>query len=224
MFLGILGSWLGCSKSDPAELHGGFSEDAGDTQRSLGASANGSRADDLMGESESTASAFPFDFCARAGSHPGAVYETMVLIAGDYDRRRLADCLTAGLTAALTDAELVRWQDYLTQYTAAMAGCPLSRALEGGVRVFGPANTAAAGILRPTLGRDDVAKLVEHYVGAFDIGLSLADTEASEVSAFLWGTAEREIDSTVSHAIARCPGDAGAAGSALDSGTGDSGS
>ena len=153
--------------------------------------------------------AYPFDLCSRAGSHPGEIYETMVAIAGDYDGRRRSDCLTAGLTPVLGNAESVRWHDYLTQYTNGLAGCPLSRPLEGGVRAFGPANTGAAGIPRAAFGRDDASRLIEHYLGAFAVGLSLQGAEIEAVSDFLWASAERELDRQTSRRLAACPEDAG---------------
>jgi hypothetical protein len=222
MLVGLLSLCLACSKPQTDALGGVASADGEDASRSPDA-ASGKTADDVAVDSGLEMSTYPFTFCARAGSHPGAVYETMVLIAGDYDRRRLADCMTAGMTVVLTDVERVRWRDYLTLYTTAMAGCPLSRPLNGGVLAFGPANTAAVGIVRPALGRDDAESLIEHYVGAFAARLSLSDTERSDVASFIGATAQSEIDPALSRSLVACSPDAGKPASGLGTGPADSG-
>jgi hypothetical protein len=204
---GFLGSVLACS-GPPPQLTPGTPADA--TAPPSMSAAPALPDDPERAGLQASGGAFPANFCERPGRDPGVVYQTLVFTAGDYESRRSNDCLTAGLLDTSRYADFIRWQDYLTQYTAAMAGCPLiAGPLEGGILVFGPANTAAIGIRRAAVGRDDVSTLIGHYVGAFTAGLSLSTGESDALSAYLWETAESEIDPGTSSGLSRCAADAG---------------
>ena len=143
------------------------------------------------------------DWCDRAGADEGDQVDTAIEIAVDYVDRTLADCHTAGLTAALTDDQLNDFYTYLVDYTIVLFYCPLVYNVpEGGIAVFGPANTAAAGAPPTRLGADDAALLTEAYVGAFSARLTLSGEESAQLRAYL--TSVVAVDAGASASLARC--------------------
>ena len=143
------------------------------------------------------------DWCERAGADEGDQVDTAIEIAVDYVDRTLADCHTAGLTAALTDDQLSDFYTYLVDYTIVLFYCPLVYNVpEGGVAVFGPANTAAAGAPPTRLGADDAALLTDAYVAAFGARLTLSSEESAQLRAYL--TSVALVDASASAVLARC--------------------
>jgi hypothetical protein len=143
------------------------------------------------------------DWCDRAGADEGDQVDTAIEIAVDYVDRTLADCHTAGLTAALTDDQLNDFYTYLVDYTIVLFYCPLVYNVpEGGIAVFGPANTAAAGAPPTRLGADDAALRTEAYVGAFSARHTLSSEESAQLRAYL--TSVVAVDAGASASLARC--------------------
>jgi len=143
------------------------------------------------------------DWCERAGADEGDQVDTAIEIAVDYVDRTLADCHTAGLTAALTDDQLNDFYTYLVDYTIVLFYCPLVYNVpEGGVAVFGPANTVAVGAPPTRLGADDAALLTEAYAGAFGTRLALSAEESAQLRAYL--TSVAVVDAGASASLARC--------------------
>ena len=153
---------------------------------------------------------FPANYCARAGAGPLERRAVALAIVMTYDSTRSNDCRTAGLTPRWNSDEAKPWWDYLFKYTTLMAGCPLIMGeIDGGILLFGPANTAAIGLQRPQLGRDDAQLLIDQYLDAFAAALSLADVERAAVEDYLWGTAASELGTGVSGVLSRCGVDGG---------------
>jgi hypothetical protein len=150
---------------------------------------------------------FPFHWCERTDTDEFDSIDVIGTVSDAYfvDQRR--DCRTAGLTASLPRDKNAAWLSYLFNYTNAMTGCPLiyDPPPQGGINAFGPANTPVLGIPRPTLGRDDVALLIEKYSLAFSDALELSDSERAAVEAHLWRTAESEMDPASSNTLSICP-------------------
>jgi hypothetical protein len=143
------------------------------------------------------------DWCARAGADEGDQVDTAIEIAVDYVDRTLVDCRTAGLAAALSDDQLSDFYTYLVDYTIVLFYCPLVYTVpEGGVAVFGPANTAAAGAPPTRLGADDAALLTDAYVAAFGARLTLSSEESAQLRAYL--TSVAVVDASASASLARC--------------------
>jgi hypothetical protein len=99
------------------------------------------------------------------------------------------------LTREMLEERRAAWRTYVYDYTRVMAGCvDLDMPPPGGILAFGPANTPAVGVPRPSLSRSDAALLIDAYLSAFVSALSLASEEEALVEAHLWRTAETEID------------------------------
>jgi hypothetical protein len=153
---------------------------------------------------------FPADWCDRAGDE--ASRATVLLnVAFGYATAQTTDCATAGLTSSLTEDQQAGWFNYLGVYTNAMLGCPPEfGAVDGGILVFGPANTPAVGASRPALGEDDVERLTAQYVAAFGDVIGLDEEERAAVTDHLLLTAQAEIDEEASGVLSTCGGAADA--------------
>lgn len=153
-------------------------------------------------------------WCDRAAPDP---YETLYGAATAYFEAQVGACSTARLTQALSAEQTLAWVNYLVDYSHALAGCDIPDPslggrgfLPGGVGQFGPANLAAVGAAQPRLGRDDASLLIDEYSSAFSSALRLSESERARVRLFLEGTAEPQIEPTLSGALSAC--DAGAGG------------
>jgi hypothetical protein len=134
----------------------------------------------------------------------------MYEIATTYDAVRRADCRTADLLPELSERQTDAWWDYLINYTIALAGCPLvAGPLPDGVLAFGPANTQSIGVQHPSLGRDDVALLIDMYLSPFAATFALSMEERNLAASHLSTTAARDIAPEVSSGLSRCATDAG---------------
>jgi hypothetical protein len=182
----------------PGAGDGGVAEDAGALDPSPDASTGG------MDE------VFPADWCDRAGDEATRA-SVLLNVAFGYATMQSTDCATAGLTSSLTEDQQAGWFNYLGVYTNAMLGCPPEfGALDGGILVFGPANTPAIGASRPALGEDDVERLTAYYVAAFGDIVGLDAAERAAVSDHLVLTAQAEIDEEASGVLSICGGSADA--------------
>jgi hypothetical protein len=153
---------------------------------------------------------FRAPWCDGPGQNSLELFVNMRSIAEGYDRARGDDCRTAGLLAPLNESERFRWLDYLIGYSIALAGCPPpSHPVEGGIRVFGPANTDVIGRSHQPLGRDDAGLLIQHYLDSFAPALALSEAERSIVEAQLWSTAEAQLDATATGALSTCSSGSG---------------
>jgi hypothetical protein len=148
---------------------------------------------------------FSAPWCAGPGQDVLARLEVMYWITRDYESDRTADCETAGLLSQPIEELRAAWWDYLIGYSAALAGCPpLPVEVPGGIRAFGPANTAAIGVPRPRLGMDDVSSLISKYMAAFAAELGLTADERQAAEMHLWTTAEGEMDPSASDVLSTC--------------------
>ena len=147
---------------------------------------------------------FPTNWCDRASADPLYLDDALQDIAYAYAEAHDTACATRKLTSAMTDDQAIAWVNYLVTYTYGMAGCDLLNDLPGGIGVFGPGNTFAAGFGRPPLGRDDAALLIAQYLGAFAPQLGLSEAERGVVESYLWRAAEPEIDPSVSSTLSAC--------------------
>ncbi len=143
-------------------------------------------------------SLFPADWCSRLGE------DEAFDIAFAYYTVQFDSCETKLLTQGMSGDQEGRWFGYLMDYTSAMAGCMSSAPLEGGIDVFGPANTDVATFSRPDIGRDDAALLIEQYLSVFAATLELTEAERRDVELHLWATAESEIDPEAWSVLSAC--------------------
>lgn len=145
---------------------------------------------------------FPANWCARLGPMDGL--PAVIDIVDAYDAAVNADCSIAGLVSSLGD-QYYDWLDYLQDYTFLLAGCVTNyEPPQGGIRVFGPANTPIVGALRPRLASSEVRLLTQHYLQAFTAGLGLTAAEQEAVRAYLLQVAQLEIDPAAQGALATC--------------------
>jgi hypothetical protein len=144
-------------------------------------------------------------WCGRAGAGIGERLILASAIIDTYLDNQEAACETAALGADLTDDQFEIWLEYLIDYTYLLFWCPMPYEVQGGISVFGPANTSVTGATPHPLGRDDVERLIGMYVDAFTEHLVLSDAERAQLTAHLWSTAEAEIDPTLSSALSVCP-------------------
>jgi hypothetical protein len=167
---------------------------------------------------------FPGRWCPNDGASANLAFGAAAVIAGEYSQAQLADCRTSGLTDGLSERQSDRWRSYLVNYTYLMMGCPIATDLvDGGISVFGPANTRAVAVDRAALGRDDMVLLIHHYVSAFVNELSLSNEDRVRLDDYLWKVAEPEIDPEAARSrLSRCR-DAGAASDGADVGVDDAG-
>jgi hypothetical protein len=179
----------------------GGGDDAGDA---------GIRPDPSPDASDGMDGLFPADWCDRAGDE-AARSTALLSVAFAYATAQSTDCATAGLTSSLTEEQQAGWFNYLGVYTNAMLGCPAEfGAVDGGILVFGPANTPAVGASRPALGEDDVERLTAYYVTAFGDVIGLDEEERAALSDYLLLTAQAEIDEEASEVLSTCGGTADA--------------
>jgi hypothetical protein len=142
------------------------------------------------------------DWCGRAGNADEQV-GAAINIAIDYLDRANADCLTARLTATLTETQLNDFYAYLADYTVLWFYCPLEYNVPaGGIAAFGPANTAIVGAGATPLGADDAQRLTDQYVAAFTAQMMLTPAEASGLGRYVLGTAA--IEAGASSLLASC--------------------
>jgi hypothetical protein len=160
----------------------------------------------------SAPAAFPADWCDRLGaSDAEALLAVLDVIYGYLDAQEL-DCETAGLTETLSDDQHADWETYLTDYTYLMAGCaPNFETVEGGISVFGPANTPYLDVARSKLAPAEAARLIDYYVQAFAAVLGLSPMENDAVRAYLAEVAVNDIDAAATSTLSTC--------SSLDAGT-----
>jgi hypothetical protein len=148
---------------------------------------------------------FPADWCARVGGTTGL---TAVLdIVSAYDAAVSMNCETAGLSsaAALTREQYDEWFNYLIDYTFLMAGCvPDYELPEGGIRVFGPANTPVTGATRAPLSSKEAIVLTDHYVQAFATVVMLRPAAQGALRAYLLQVAQADVDPAAKGALSTC--------------------
>jgi hypothetical protein len=152
-----------------------------------------------------SAPVFPADWCERLGATDSEKLLTVLAIISGYSMAQLMNCQTAALTAPLTDDQSEAWSTYLTDYTYLMAGCiPNFDTVEGGITVFGPANTPFVGAARARLSQQEVSLLVDNYVTAFTAALNLSASERDAVRMYLLQTASDELDGNTAGSLSTC--------------------
>lgn len=148
---------------------------------------------------------FPADWCSRLDGLPAAIR-----IANAHNLAVSMNCLTDGLTSQLTDEQYDEWRTYLQDYTFLMAGCvPDYDPPEGGISVFGPANTAFVGAARAQLSPTEARLLTDAYVRAFGAELMLSAEESGALTAYLVLLATAESDGAATGSLSTCAPDAG---------------
>ncbi|HTV22501.1 MAG TPA: hypothetical protein VMG12_27620 [Polyangiaceae bacterium] len=154
-----------------------------------------------------SATQFPGDWCEGLGTTDGDKLGTVNSIIGAYYVAQSMNCETAGLTLSMTTEQFGAWLQYLRNYTYLMAGCvPRGNPVEGGIRVFGPANTRIVGVQRQQLAPSEANLLVEYYALALSMGLNLTPNEAGAVRAFLTEYAAEEVDPAAARSLSSCDG------------------
>lgn len=153
---------------------------------------------------------FRVRWCQETAEDPGGRTEVLADVALGYEATRSDDCRTRGLLPDLDALQQRNWLDYLIGYSVVMLGCPArSTPVPGGIRAFGPANTAAIGLSHPLIGRVDVETLIGQYLGSLHAHVPLLDPESDQIEAQLRITAELVIDATVAAGLSTCSSDGG---------------
>jgi hypothetical protein len=202
----VLIAVLGCDHRDTTSLQNSGALQGDDIPVPNGGGGAAPQDDDPSLEgAQRDPGVFPADWCARLGVNSFETSEAIFTIAADYFVEQSQNCRTAGLTPALSTDQGADWLNYLYGFTNAMSGCPyLYEPIEGGMRVFGPANIAAIGLQRSLLGRDDVQVLIGMYLSHFAQPFQLSDVEFAAVEAYLWRIAEPEIDPDATEVLSTC--------------------
>jgi hypothetical protein len=96
--------------------------------------------------------------------------------------------------------------DYLLEFTNALFGCaPMFTAPEGGIAVFGLANTASVGVTPPPFGEDDVEVLVEMYRQSLQAAGLLGAAEERALLDHLRALGRASASPGVESGLSTCP-------------------
>jgi hypothetical protein len=163
-------------------------------------------------EADATVSGTPLlrDWCGSEDAGATDAPNAIAAISSAYLAAQLVVCRS--MTEEMSSAQLTAWEVYIYDYSRVMAGClQIKMPPPGGILAFGPANTAAVGVLRSPLSREDARLLIAEYLSAFVRALALDSDDRALVETHLWRTAEFEIDASLPVGLSVCAegGDAG---------------